>query len=48
VDSLAEAKAQATALGGIVFDDEWSGPRFRVRNACDPEGNVFQLREFFD
>lgn len=47
VESLAEARERATALGGIVFDDEWAGPRFRVRNACDPEGNVFQLREFF-
>lgn len=48
VPSLAEAQTRATAQGGIVFDGEWCGPRFRVRNACDPEGNVFQLREFFD
>lgn len=47
VDSLAEARERAAEFGGIVFDDEWAGPRFRVRNACDPEGNVFQLREFF-
>ena len=45
VPSLAAAGATAAELGGAVFGPEWSGPGFRARNACDPEGNVFQLRE---
>ena len=45
VPSLAEAARTAARLGGQVLDDEWRGPGFRVRNAIDLEGNVFQLRE---
>ncbi len=45
VPSLAHAAAQMQRLGGRLFDAEWEGPGFRVRNGCDPEGNVLQLRE---
>ena len=45
VPSLAAARARARAIGGDVFDEEWEGPGFRVRNAHDPEGNILQLRE---
>lgn len=45
VPSLAEAAAKAPALGGEVLPEQWQGPGFRVCNAVDPEGNIFQLRE---
>ena len=45
VPSLAEAERIAAAAGGEVFGPTWDGPDFRVRNGCDPEGNIFQLRE---
>jgi len=45
VASLKEASRTAAALGGEVLPMEWQGPGFRVRNAVDPEGNIFQLRE---
>ena len=45
VSNLAEATSTAAALGGEVLPEEWHGPGFRVRNAVDPEGNIFQLRE---
>jgi predicted enzyme related to lactoylglutathione lyase len=45
VASLSAAAAAATELGGFVFGPAWDGPGFRVRNACDPEGNILQLRE---
>lgn len=45
VPDLAEATRTAAALGGEVLPEEWHGPGFRVRNAVDPEGNIFQLRE---
>jgi predicted enzyme related to lactoylglutathione lyase len=45
VPSLAAAANAAPALGGTVLVEEWRGPGFRVRNAVDPEGNIFQLRE---
>ena len=46
VPGLATARAAAARLGGEVFDEQWQGPGFVVCNACDPEGNVFQVREF--
>lgn len=46
VQSLTAARSRARALGGDVFEEEWEGPGFRVRNAHDPEGNILQLREF--
>ena len=45
VPSLAAAESIASTLGGTVFSEQWKGPGFLVRNACDPEGNVFQIRE---
>jgi predicted enzyme related to lactoylglutathione lyase len=45
VSSLSEARATAAKLGGEVFLEQWQGPGFRVSNACDPEGNIFQVRE---
>lgn len=45
VPSLAEATEVATSLGGEVLPEEWRGPGFVVRNAVDPEGNIFQVRE---
>ena len=45
VPSLAAAREAAHRLGGGVFEEEWQGPGFVVRNAFDCEGNVFQVRE---
>lgn len=45
VPSLAAAREAARRLGGAVYEEEWQGPGFLVRNACDPEGNIFQIRE---
>jgi predicted enzyme related to lactoylglutathione lyase len=45
VPSLADARERAAALGGEVLAEVWNGPGFRVCNAVDPEGNVFQVRE---
>lgn len=45
VPSIASAASRASALGGLVFAEQWEGPGFSVRNACDPEGNIFQVRE---
>lgn len=45
VDSIANARTKAAALGGEVFNEQWQGPGFTVCNAMDPEGNVFQVRE---
>lgn len=46
VTSLALAETRAAALGGFIYGPQWEGPGFIVRNACDPEGNIIQLREF--
>ena len=48
VPSIDQARQQAAALGGAVFEENWTGPGFLVCNAMDPEGNVFQVREFAD
>lgn len=45
VDSLAAAEPIAAARGGMIFGGEYLGPGFRARNGCDPEGNIFHLRE---
>jgi predicted enzyme related to lactoylglutathione lyase len=45
VPSIADARAEAAQLGGAVYAENWEGPGFVVCNACDPEGNVFQVRE---
>ena len=46
VPSLDAARVVAARLGGEVFDENWRGPGFVMCNAMDPEGNVFQLREW--
>jgi predicted enzyme related to lactoylglutathione lyase len=46
VASIADTAALAQRLGGVVYPEQWQGPGFLVNNACDPEGNVFQVREF--
>jgi predicted enzyme related to lactoylglutathione lyase len=45
VPSIASARQVAAGLGGEVLAEQWQGPGFRACNACDPEGNIFQLRE---
>ena len=46
VDNLLETGELIARLGGVVFPEQWQGPGFVVNNACDPEGNVFQIRQF--
>ena len=46
VPSLDAARVAAARLGGEVLDENWRGPGFVVCHAMDPEGNVFQLREW--
>jgi predicted enzyme related to lactoylglutathione lyase len=45
VESLAAAERIAEECGGRVWGPVWPGPGLRVRNVCDPEGNVVHLRE---
>lgn len=45
VPSLAVAAEAAARHGGEVLAAQWQGPGFSVRNAVDPEGNLFQLRQ---
>jgi Glyoxalase-like domain len=45
VASIATTRYKATELGGEVLPEQWQGPGFNVCNACDPEGNLFQVRE---
>lgn len=45
VPSLAEARKNASSLGGEIFNENFGGPGFVVCSAMDPEGNVFQVRE---
>jgi len=45
VRSLTEAEHTAEECGGRVCGPVWSGPGMRVRNVCDSEGNIVQLRE---
>lgn len=45
VPSLAAAQSAMRATGGDLFGETFDGPGFRARNAYDPEGNIFQLRE---
>ena len=48
VPSLAIAQASARAMGGDVLAEQWHGPGFVVRNAWDPERNLFQIRQSAD
>ena len=45
VESLAAAQRIAEQCGGVVWGPVWPGPGIRVRNVCDPEGNIVHLRE---
>ncbi len=45
VPSLSQAAVSAAARGGELFPHGWKGDGFQVRDGCDPEGNIFQLRE---
>lgn len=45
VERLDDAERIAEHLGGRVIGPVWPGPQLRVRNVCDPEGNIVQLRE---
>ncbi len=45
VESIPAAEESAHSSGGMVFAEQWHGPGFVVRNASDPEGNIFQVRQ---
>jgi predicted enzyme related to lactoylglutathione lyase len=45
VPSLSGAETVTASLGGNLFGPVYEGPGFKVRNGCDPEGNILQLRE---
>lgn len=45
VESLATAESLVEQSGGRVWGPVWPGPGIRVRNVCDPEGNIVHLRE---
>lgn len=44
VDDLSAAERLTEECGGRVLGPVWSGPGLRVRNVCDPEGNILHLR----
>ena len=45
VPCLSSARESAQSFGGQVLAEQWQGPGFVVRNACDPEGNIFHVRQ---
>lgn len=45
VKSLAAVEAVLEGAGGLVCGPVWPGPGMKVRNVCDPEGNLIHLRE---
>ena len=45
VESLAVAERIVEECGGKFWGPVWPGPGIRVRNVCDPEGNIVHLRE---
>jgi len=45
IASIEAAREAAPGLGGEVLSESWQAAGFRVCNAVDPEGNIFQLRE---
>ncbi|WP_255140066.1 GNAT family N-acetyltransferase [Synechococcus sp. Lug-A] len=48
VASLENAEQVVMELGGLVCGPVWPGPSMRVRNVCDPEGNIIHLRQSAD
>lgn len=44
VEHLDSAEALAEQCGGKVWGPIWAGPGMKVRNVCDPEGNIVHLR----
>ncbi|MEJ7138784.1 VOC family protein [Amphibiibacter pelophylacis] len=45
VPDIAIARSAAQEAGGDVLLEQWQGPGFVVCDSCDPEGNVFHVRE---
>lgn len=45
VPSIDGVRQRAADLGGMILDRVYHGPGFQVCNACDPEGNIFQVRQ---
>lgn len=45
VANLENAEQIVVESGGLVLGPVWPGPSMRVRNACDPEGNIIHLRQ---
>jgi predicted enzyme related to lactoylglutathione lyase len=45
VESLDRCAESAARTGGRLFEQAWHWRGFRLRDGCDPEGNIFQLRE---
>lgn len=45
VGNLEAAELAVVRLGGRLHGPVWPGPGMRVRNVCDPEGNIIHLRE---
>ena len=47
--SISDFESVAAAMnqnGGELYAEVWHGPGFRMRNGCDCEGNLIQLREW--
>ena len=45
VPELDAAADAAVACGGLMVGPVWPAPGMRVRNVCDPEGNIIHLRQ---
>jgi predicted enzyme related to lactoylglutathione lyase len=45
VENLDSAEKVAEQCGGKVWGPIWAGPGMKVRNVCDPEGNIVHLRD---
>lgn len=44
VPDLDAAEKVVRENGGLVWGPVWPAPGMRVRNVCDPEGNILHLR----
>ncbi len=45
ISSIEGVRQVAAELGGMILDTIHQGPGFHVCNACDPEGNIFEVRQ---